>query len=396
MGRCAGAAPSCYRDPVLSFSVAGSMMTETTDVVVVGAGPAGLAVGACLRKAGLDFVMLERSSTVGSSWRAHYERLHLHTIKRLSALPDLPFPDDYPRYVPRKLMIDYLDRYAQAFALAPRFNETVHGVRRHGLGWVVESDESTIGAAHVVIASGLNAEPVMPAMPGFEMFRGQVLHSANYVNAAPFSGQSVLVVGMGNTGAEIALDLSEGGARPTLSLRGGVHIVPRDLFGVPIQVVATAATRVLPLRLNDAMFPFILDLALGNLKPYGIRRPTHGLLQQVASAGKIPVLDVGTVRKIAAGAIRVAPGIAAIQPDGVQFQGGRREAFDAIIFATGFRPNYADFLVAGDAAACAEVARSAAQTLHFVGFRNPVTGLLRQIAKEAVATADAIARARAG
>jgi hypothetical protein len=236
----------------------------------------------------------------------------------------------------------------------------------------------------------------MPAIPGIEKFGGRVIHSADYVNSKPFVGQSVLVVGMGNTGAEIALDLSEGGARPIISLRDGVHIVPRDLFGVPIQVVATLASSVLPLSVNDVLFPPILDLALGNLSKYGIKRPQQGILRQVASLGKIPVLDVGTVRQISAGAIKIARGISAIETDDVVFEGGSKEKFETMIFATGYRPSYQSFLGTGDMnnrdGETTDTKDSA--TIHFVGFRSPVTGLLRKISNEAMQIVSSIVRSR--
>ena len=137
-----------------------SLSAETTDVVVVGAGPAGLAVAACLGKVGLDFIILERKFQVASSWRRHYERLHLHTIKQLSSLPYFPYPKNYPRYVPRNLLIEHLDRYAAHFDLRPRFGENVRSVRRNENGWIVEGTSCLIHAPHVVIASGLNTEPV--------------------------------------------------------------------------------------------------------------------------------------------------------------------------------------------------------------------------------------------
>src|SRR5262249_26955783 len=147
----------------------------------------------------------------------------------------------------------------------------------------------------------------------------------------------------GNTGAEIALDLCEGGARTTISLRNGVHIVPRDLFGIPIQIVAMLATRVLPSRSSDTLFPLILVLAVGDLSKHGIKRPKQGILQQSASSAKIPVIDVGTVRKIYEGAIKIEPRISAITEDGATFFGGNNVKFDAIICATGYRPNYRSF-----------------------------------------------------
>ena len=358
-------------------------MTEHTTVVVVGAGPAGLATGACLREAGLDFIILEKERHVAASWRRHYERLHLHTVKRFSSLPFLPFPRDYPRYVPRKLFIQYLDGYAAHFGLEPRFGEAVRSIRREGNGWLVESTASSIRAANVVIASGHNTEPSMPSVAGLEKFKGKVIHSAQYSNAKPFAGLSVLVIGMGNTGAEIALDLAENGARPTISVRNGVHIVPRDLFGIPIQVVAMLATRVLPTGANEKLFPIILDFALGDLAKYGIRRPQQGILQQSRS-GRIPVLDIGTVQKIFEGAIKIAPGLAAATEDGVVFTGGAKGQFDAIIFATGYHPNYPGFVAADPA--------KNEPGLYFVGQRNSVTGQLREISKDAAAAAADIRR----
>jgi cation diffusion facilitator CzcD-associated flavoprotein CzcO len=368
---------------------------EATTVAVIGAGPAGLAVGACLAKAGLDFVILEKANEVGSSWRRHYARLHLHTVKQYSALPFLPFPESYPRYVPRDLMIRYLENYAAHFDLRPRFAETVHAVRRDGNSrdantWIIESTSGAIRAPFVVIASGYNAERVSPSFAGMETFKGKVLHSADYVEAKPFSGQSVLVIGMGNTGAEIALDLAEGGARPTISLRNGVHIVPRELFGIPIQMVGMLATSLLPAAVNDRVFPTILDLALGNLAQHGVRRPKQGILQQCASAGRVPVIDVGTVREIFAHAIKIAPDVSAIRQDGASFRDGSSTQYDAIILATGYRPNYQGFLGTNAITPSPGLSNQANTSIHFVGFRISITGLLRDIGKEAVAVADFI------
>jgi hypothetical protein len=357
---------------------------EQTTVAIIGAGPAGLAAGACLRAAGVDFVMLEKEQAVGASWRRHYARLHLHTVKKYSSLPLRSFPKNYPRYVPRELMVRYLDDYAAHFDLRPRFGAVVRAVRRDGDAWVVESATGSLRAAFVVIATGYNGEPSVPVIPGIETFGGKVLHSADYTDAKPFAGRAVLVIGMGNTGAEIALDLAEGGARPTLSVRNGVHVVPRDLFGIPIQIVAMTVTRVLPAGFNDAIFPKILDWVLGHPARYGITRPLEGILAQAARAAKIPVLDVGTMRKISAGAIKVAPGLSTVTEDGAIFPDGSRGAYDAIILATGYRPNYRNFLAASES--------NNADSIYFIGFRNAITGLLRQISIEAAAAAADIRR----
>ncbi|WP_137933774.1 flavin-containing monooxygenase [Mesorhizobium comanense] len=369
-------------------------MQDSTPVAIIGAGPAGLAVAACLRQAGLDFVILEKEHQVAPAWRRHYERVHLHTTKRYSSLPFVPFPKHYPRYVPRNLFIDYLDDYAHRFDLRPRFGETISAITRDGRGWRVEATSGPLSAWHVVIASGYNSEPLRPEFAGIENFKGKTLHSADYSNATPFAGQSVLVIGMGNTGAEIALDLAEGGARPTISVRGGVHIVPRELFGVPIQMVGMA-TRFGPQRVNDALFPVILDLVLGRLDKYGLTRPKQGLLQQIALASRIPVIDVGTLGKIREGTIKVAPDIAEISERGARFVDGRQGEFDAILFATGYRPAYARFLEPGIEPGPSGVnARASDLGLYLVGFHNAVTGLLREIGIEAQAIADDIRHRR--
>ncbi|HUZ34521.1 MAG TPA: NAD(P)/FAD-dependent oxidoreductase [Xanthobacteraceae bacterium] len=370
-------------------------MAETTSVVVIGAGPAGLAVGACLRKAGIDFTILERANEIAPSWRRHYERLHLHTIKRFSALPLMPFPKDYPRYVPRRQMVEYLASYARTFNLQPRLGQTVRSVRKDGDEWLVESTSASIRAPNIVVASGYNAEPVQPVFPGADRFKGRVMDAKDYVNGKPFAGQSVLVVGMGNTGAEIALDLAEQGAYPTISVRSGVHIVPRQLFGIPIQLFSILSG-ILPLGGNSPLLLRIIDRALGDLAPYGIHRPPGPIMQKAVGRARIPVIDVGTVKKIQQRAIKVAPGITGITADGAVFADGSSARFDTIIFATGYRANYSSFLdgyeddgAIGDQAVN-DVSRSSG--VYFVGLRNSASGLLRDIAREAAMVADDIAQ----
>jgi cation diffusion facilitator CzcD-associated flavoprotein CzcO len=361
-----------------------------TDVVIVGAGPAGLAVGACLKRVGVDFVILEKAGEVAPSWRRHYRRLHLHTAKVLSALPFAPFPKSHPRYLPREEVVAYLDAYTERFGLAPRFGVTVKSVRKEGGLLLVQTDAGLFSAKKVVVATGNNAEPLMPAFPGIEAFRGKVLHSAAYSEAAPYAGKDVLVIGMGNTGAEIALDLAESGAHPTISVRKGVHIVPRELLGVPIQMVGIAS-RAMPRALNDWLLPKILDLALGRLEKFGIARPKQGILQGIA-AGRIPVIDVGTVAAIKAGRIATAPDIARFTEDGAQFTDGRERKFDAVILATGYRPGYDTFLPAELRPGKSGLnARASALGVYLVGFHNPVTGLLREIGIEAKAVAKDVA-----
>jgi indole-3-pyruvate monooxygenase len=161
-----------------------------------------------------------------------------------------------------------------------------------------------------------------------------------------------------------------------------------------VQMVAMMATKVLPLGANDRIFPIILDFVFGDLTKYGIRRPKEGLMQQIRTSAKIPVLDVGTVHKITEGAIKIAPGISAISEDSIAFADGTKRKFDAIIVATGYRPNYQNFFVKDDLARLNGGAPDGSAGIYLVGFRNSVTGLLREISRGAVATAEDIVRRR--
>jgi cation diffusion facilitator CzcD-associated flavoprotein CzcO len=206
--------------------------TLHTDVLVIGAGPAGLAIAGCLVQRGLRPLVIERAGGVAASWRSHYERLHLHTVKALSALPGRPFPDHYPRYVPRQALVDYLVAYAEQHAIAPLFGEAARAITPVAGEWRTVTDSGrTLVSRAVVLATGANCVPRTPLFDSQAMFSGRIVHSHAYRNAAPFAGQNVLVVGMGNTGAEIALDLTEQGVRAALSVRSPLNIVHRDVLG---------------------------------------------------------------------------------------------------------------------------------------------------------------------
>ena len=238
---------------------------SAADAVVIGAGPAGLATAQQLQAVGLKPIIFDKADTVGAVWRRHYDRLHLHTPRSLSGLPGLPMPAAYGRYPSRGQLVEYLESYAQKFDLKPNFGIEVRTVRRAGEVWRVEAGERSIDAPTVVIATGWADFPNTPQWPGMEAFEGPTLHSSLYRNAAPFVGQRVLVVGFGNSGAEIALDLCESGAAATLAVRSPIRVLPRDLFGVPILGFAVAQ-RFLPARIADAINAPILRLAIGRAR----------------------------------------------------------------------------------------------------------------------------------
>ena len=378
------------------MSTSAGATTALLPVLIVGAGPAGLASAACLKQRGLEPLVLEAGASLGSSWRHHYDRLRLHTVKQQSHLPGVPFANELARYPTRAEVIAYLEAYAARFAIVPRTNEAVRLVRAVDDGFVVESARAAYRARAVVIASGLNRLPNPERLPGQEHFRGALIHSREYRNANRFVDQRVLVVGAGNTGAEIALDLAEHGARPTMALRSPVNIVPRDFLGMPTQL-STIRMRRVPLKLADALARLVSRLAFGNLARYGLPRPALGPLTTFKVRRRVPLIDVGTIAAVKRGDVAVKPAVARFTETGALFADGSAAEFDVVVLATGYRPALEDIVavpgVLDDDGHPRDWKGGAHPRLFFVGYKQPSTGLLREIAIQAEAVAAAIARA---
>ncbi len=370
-----------------------------TDTVVIGAGPAGLATAACLTRAGIPFVILERESRLGAAWHRHYERLHLHTDKHHSELPFFRYPKHYPRYPSRLQVIEYLETFAQRFGIQPRFGQSVVSAQRLDGLWHTTTGDAVCISRAVVVATGFNGEPHVPRWPGQESFGGEILHSSTYRTGESYRGKTVLVVGFGNSGGEIAIDLWEHGARVMLAARSPVNVIPRDLLGMPILAIAIPLNR-LPPRLADTLTTPILRLVFGNLTRLGLHKPPYGPFAQIRLKARIPLIDVGTVDLIRKGHVQVRPEIERFTRDGVVFAGGEEARFDAVILATGYRPAMA-FL--DEASAILDTygnplasGREVLRGLYLCGFYVSPIGMLREIAMEAKRIAREIARGYTG
>ncbi|TPG05370.1 NAD(P)/FAD-dependent oxidoreductase [Rhodanobacter glycinis] len=313
------------------------------DAIIVGAGPAGLACAASMRLRGLDVTMLEKAGAVASVWRRHYDRLHLHTDRGHSGLPGLPMPRSYPRYPSRAQVVAYLESYAAHFDLRPIFDSTVRTVRRDGSTWRVETKQEQFTAPVVVIATGWADFPHRPGWPGSDGYRGVVVHSSEYRNPAAYAGKRVLVVGFGNSGGEIALDLAEAGVDVSLSVRGPVQILPRELLGLPILTWAIAQAR-LPARVADFINAPAIRLAVGSLRKLGLKAAGKGPRRMIEEDRRIPLLDVGTLARIRDGSIKLRGDIARFTDEGVAFVDSPAERFDGLVLATGFRPDLRQLL----------------------------------------------------
>jgi cation diffusion facilitator CzcD-associated flavoprotein CzcO len=384
-------------------------LTDRTDdrpVYVIGGGPGGLAAAAALRTRGVRAVVLEKSDRVGASWRGHYDRLRLHTTRRWSALPGLKMPRRFGRWVGRDDVVRYLEKYTEHHGL-----EVVTGVEvtridpaPDGSGdWQLTATGGRVlrGRA-VVVATGFNHTPRIPDWPGRDTFTGELLHAAGYRNPAPYADRDVLVVGIGNTGAEIAADLAEGGAsRVRIAVRTAPHIVRRSTAGVPAQAAGILVRRV-PTWLVDRASGLLSRVASPDLTDRGLPRPTTGLYSRVKK-GAIPVQDVGLVAAVKAGRVTPVATVASFDKDTVVLADGTRLTPDAVIAATGYDRALEPLLghldvLDGQGRPVTHGGRSpkGAPGLYFTGFTNPISGMLRELALDARKIAKRVARTGAG
>ncbi|MEV6200194.1 NAD(P)/FAD-dependent oxidoreductase [Streptomyces sp. NPDC051771] len=380
------------------------MVTTTPQepVYVIGAGPGGLAVAATLRARGVRAVVLEKSGSVGASWRGHYDRLRLHTTRRLSGLPGLRIPRSYGRWVARADVVRYLEAYAEKHELDVVTGVEVHRIEPAGDGsgaWTLHaSGGRRLTGRAVVVATGYNHTPAVPAWPGRETYGGELVHAREYRSPEPYAGKDVLVVGVGNTGAEIAADLAGGGAaRVRLAVRTAPHIVRRTTAGWPAQRTGILIRR-LPPRLVDRLGAGMARLAVPDLSAHGLPRPDTGLATR-ARAGAVPVQDVGLIDAVRAGKVEVVAAVEALEGAEVVLADGTRIAPDAVIAATGYRRALEPLV--GHLGVLDDRGRPLARGprcpkghpgLYFTGFTNPISGMLRELARDAERIARRVAR----
>jgi putative flavoprotein involved in K+ transport len=376
-------------------------MDESGQVYVVGGGPAGLAAAAELRRRGMHPVVLERGEQVGTSWRAGYDRLHLHTVRGLSGLPGFGIPRAAGRWPSRDAVIDYLERYRARHELEVRGHTEVERIAAagdaDGIRWVIHTTAGErLPARSVVVATGHAHTPYVPDWPGREAYAGQLLHAREYRNPAPFAGLDVLVVGVGNSGAEIATDLGEGGARRVwIAVRTPPQIVRRDVAGWPAHATGILVSR-LPAALVDPVARLQRRLTIPDLTRYGIPLPEDGLLSRVRRVGEVPLQDVGFIGAVRGGTVTPVAAVTGFAGDRVLLADGSAVTAQAVIAATGYRrglEKMVGHLGVLDASGLPTVSGGApaAPGLFFLGYTVSLRGMLRDIAADARRVARAVA-----
>ncbi len=382
------------------------------DAYVIGAGPAGLATAAALRRRGVPAVVLERESVVGASWRRHYDRLHLHTPRELSGLPGLPIPAEFGRWVARDDVVRYLELYAAHHRLEVRTSTPVARIERgdrpgadpvadgRPARWLVDLDGGeSLPADLVVVATGFNHTPVPPDFPGIGTFTGRVVRACDFRSGEAHAGQDVLVVGTGNTGTEIAVDLAEHGARRVrLAVRTPPHIVRRDIGPWAAQYTGILVRR-LPVPLVDWAARAMARLSVPDLTAHGLGRPPEGMLTRVVRDNAIPVQDVGLIAAVQAGQVEPVAALQGFAGRDVLLADGTRIQPGVVVVATGWRQGLEPIVghlgvldARGLPLSRGGRTPPGADGLWFTGYTNPVSGMLREIAIDA----RRIARAAAG
>jgi putative flavoprotein involved in K+ transport len=309
-------------------------------VAIVGAGPSGLAAAGELRRVGIDPVILERANGVAAAWRARHDHLRLNTHRVLSHQPGMRIPRSSGPYPTRDDYVAYLERYAAPMRI--RFGTMVSRIDRAERGWrLCLKDNDPVTTAHVIVATGPDAVPVIPTWPGLSGYTGDVIHAGQFRNVSDVTGKAVLVVGPGNSGVDLLNHLVGSAAGHLwLSARSGMNLAPKTFGGVPTHLSA-AASRRLPIRAQDKLLRAIQVLAFGDLTRFGYPRAQLGAFSRAASDGVTVAVDDGFVKGLKHGRVVMKPKIVHFDGAQVQFGDGTRCSPDVLICATGYRPDLA-------------------------------------------------------
>ncbi len=306
---------------------------STPRYCIVGAGATGLATIDALHEAGFEFDCFETTDRVGGQWHGGYEALHLITPRGSSGFTGHPMPASYPLYPSRDQVRDYLLGYAADRDLVRHvtFRTNVDRITPDGRDWLVEtSDGETRRYAGVVVANGHLRVPLQPELPGYT---GRQLHAATYRSTADLEGTRVLVVGSGNSGCDIAVDCAQSRhLATTISIRKGHLFQPKTFAGKPRGELWIMK---LPPRLQDYALRTMIRIAVGRPEAYGLPAPATWRL-----ADQRPIVNSQLLHWIHHGRIAVAPGIRSADGLDVEFADGRREAFDTILWCTGYRVEF--------------------------------------------------------
>jgi indole-3-pyruvate monooxygenase len=281
-----------------------------------------------------------------------------------------------------------LDSYQKAFNIQPLFDHEALYIKKEKGQWITQTTKEIFQSKYIIISTGLYNKPKPIDFKGMESFHGRIIHSCDYNTGKDFKGEKVLVVGFGNSACEIAIDLFEQGALPSMSVRSPVNVVPRDLLGVPILELSLLLGK-LPPRFADKINAPLLRLLFGDLNKLGLRKKTYGPYEEIQRDGNIPLLDIGTIKHIRKGNINIFEGIDYIEGNTVIFNNAKKESFDAIVAGIGYSRDQMK-LIAVDESRFEDLKVPVDKQkffgkdgLYFCGFWPSPTGTIREISLDA-------------
>ncbi|MQY26397.1 flavin-containing monooxygenase [Nocardia aurantia] len=313
--------------------------------VIIGAGPAGLATGYALTRAGVRPVLLERGDNVGQSWLGHYDSLRLNSPRVLSSLPGMLIDNGAGQFPSRTDFLLYLERYARRWELDIEFGVNVRRLERADGGWLLHTDSGCLWAPQVVVATGAYAEPTIPQWPGLSEFTGELLHARDYRNAKPYAGRTVLVVGAGQSAADVALECAAGGARRVwISVRRPPHISPPAVLGIS-PTTFTFFVKRFGRWADPILDPFTTFLQYcirffyyGDISRFRFAVPELGLIRTVRETGHGYIIDRGLMAALRCGQIETVAAVTGFDESEVLLADGSRLPADVVVCATGARP----------------------------------------------------------
>jgi putative flavoprotein involved in K+ transport len=308
---------------------------DERQVVIVGAGPAGLASAAELARRNISSTLLERAGTVAASWRGRYDRLRLNSSRWFSALPGARWPRSVGAFPGRDAVVDYLEDYARFHRMDVRLNTSVERIDRNGRGWQLRTSTGDLHTEQVIVASGYAHTPYIPDWPGRDAYDGVLIHAAAYRNAEPFRQSDVLVVGAGCSGMEIAYDLVDAGVE---RVRVAVRTPPNFLIRSPIGPLLGRALMKLGPRRADRVMKLVRRLEVGDLTEYGLPAPEEGIFARLQRLEVAPaIVDKEVIQAIKERRIEIVAGVESLDESGVGLADGTRIEPGAVIAATGYR-----------------------------------------------------------
>lgn len=331
-------------------------------VCIIGAGSSGITTAQVLAARGVDFDWYEMGSHIGGNWKidndngqsSAYESLHINTSRQLMEYAAWPMPESLPDYPDHRQIAQYFSDFVDHFGLRERitfntevvkvepvagggFEVTVRGFETPSARTsTTDSEPRTLTYDDVVVCNGHHWKPRWPepSFPGQEDFPGELVHAHYYREPSGFVGKRVLVLGIGNSACDIAVESSRVADRTDLAMRRGAHILPKFMFGMPTDHLTDSPLARGPLWIQQLSMKALLRLSQGKVTDYGLPEPDHEVLRAH------PTVSQDLLNRLGHGDLRVKPNIERFEGSTVHFVDGTSADYDVVVFCTGYQVSF--------------------------------------------------------